>query len=81
MKLTKTHCIICFTVYSPTLNLSWYEANEACASHNATLLTLSDYRDLRDVQTFLFQTVGDTLPAPVFVGLQLDDKVSVLPFY
>ena len=63
-------------VKGPSLNVSWYEANETCASYNATLLSFSGYKDFLAVQTLVGTYVIDNTRNLLHIGLSNHIKVN-----
>ena len=58
------------------MNVSWYEAMKICASYNGTLPSFSSHNDILTVQAFFMESLHDSIPSPVFVGLRKKYKVS-----
>ena len=58
------------------MNISWKQANDICTTHNASLLSFSDYNDVLILQALLMEILNATLPFPVFLGLEKDTGVS-----
>ena len=65
-----------FSSANPAMNISWYEAKQACISYNSSLLTFTSPNDVLNIQAFLIEIFDDTLPMPIFIGLKRDSEVS-----
>ena len=53
----------------PVLNVSWYEANQTCASYNATLLSFSGDKDFLAVQTLVGKYVPENMRTLLHIGV------------
>ena len=69
------------SVFSPAMNVSWYEAKKICISYNATLLSFSSYNEVLTVQAFMWDILQKALPVPIFLGLKKDIRVCSLKTY
>ena len=56
--------------------ISWNEANETCASYNASLPSFSSHNDVLTVQSLLMETHEELMQFDVFIGLFTNITVS-----